>query len=153
MVYPLILFIGSINDVCYKRCYTYNDCFLHIYTLLVTIGVQGAQRPKRPLNFKPFYFLGFLFFNRSRISSAVAVKIAVKIARTICHIFSSISTSPPLLLYIIISRSVMFALLYKSIHIAYTNKKKGKQYVHPLSQTYVNAMIQASLILPPLCFV
>ena len=85
MVYLLILFIGSIDDVCYKCCYTYNDCFLHIYTPLVTIGVQGAQRPKRPLNFKPFYFLGFLFFNRSRISSAVAVKIAVKIARTIVH--------------------------------------------------------------------
>ena len=85
MVYPLILFIGSIHDVRYKCCYTYNDCFLHIYILLATIGVQGAQRPKRPLNFKPFYFLGFLFFNRSRISSAAAVKIAVKIARTIVH--------------------------------------------------------------------
>ncbi len=54
-------------------------------TLLATIEAQGAQRPKRPLNFKPFYFLGFLFFNRSRISSAAAVKIAVKIARTIVH--------------------------------------------------------------------
>nr|DAR76169.1 MAG TPA: hypothetical protein [Caudoviricetes sp.] len=38
MVYPLILFIGSIHDVRYKCSHAYNDCFLHTHTLLITFN-------------------------------------------------------------------------------------------------------------------